>query len=118
LTSGVPESRNAGLWNNVGQCCGSAGIADFLLQAASVFGDNAYLAQAESLTRDLLTRGVEDAYGLRFPHAEHRAKPQLVAAQTGFMQGAAGIGYWLLQLFAFAANRAPPPTLPDSPFGK
>jgi lantibiotic modifying enzyme len=116
LTSGVPQAMNPGLWNNVGQCCGSAGIADFLLHASGVLGDNAYLAQAEALTRDLLARGVLDDRGLRFPQAEHRVKPDLVVAQTGFMQGAAGVGLWLLRLHGFATNRGTSVAFPDSPY--
>ena len=28
-TSGLPARRYPGFWDNVGQCCGSAGVADF-----------------------------------------------------------------------------------------
>ncbi len=29
MESGVPEQEVEGFWNNVGVCCGSAGVADF-----------------------------------------------------------------------------------------
>ena len=38
--------------------------------------------------------------GLRWVQAEHRVRPELLVAQTGYMQGAAGIGMWLLRLDA------------------
>ena len=31
LQSGIPEQRTPGFWNNVGICCGSAGVAEFFL---------------------------------------------------------------------------------------
>lgn len=31
LQSGIPEKQTPGFWNNVSQCCGSAGVADFFL---------------------------------------------------------------------------------------
>jgi hypothetical protein len=39
-----------------------------------------------------------------------------VAAQTGWMQGASGIGGWLLRLDAFQQQREWPLRFPDSPF--
>lgn len=117
LTSGVPERSDPGLWDNVGTCCGSTGIAEALVHAAEWTGDNAYFAQAQALTRDALARGVRDARGLRFPSAEHRIHPELRIAQAGLMQGAAGVGLWLLALDAFTAGRRPGFVLPDSPFG-
>lgn len=43
-------------------------------------------------------------------------KPELLVAQTGYIQGAAGIGAWLLQLDAFERRRRSSITFPDSPF--
>ena len=59
---------------------------------------------------------MRDTGGIRWPHAEHRTRPAEVAAQTGWMQGAAGIGAWFLHLDAFERGAAPPIRLPDSPF--
>jgi lantibiotic modifying enzyme len=117
LQSGVPESRTAGFWNNVGLCCGSAGIADFFLELHRATGDGAYLEFARRLSEDVLARATRDATGIRWIHAEHRVKPNLLVAQTGLMQGAAGIGLWLLRLDAFEKRRRPGILLPDSPFG-
>jgi hypothetical protein len=43
-------------------------------------------------------------------------RPDLLVAQTGFMQGAAGVGTFLLHLDAHGRGREPRIVLPDSPF--
>jgi hypothetical protein len=48
--------------------------------------------------------------------AEHRVQPQLLVAQTGYMQGAAGIGMWLLRLDAGERGGTPFVRFPDSPW--
>lgn len=116
LASGIPAERPPGFWNNVGQCCGSAGVASFLLQGPHGENRERYVALARELTRDLLERGTRDGSGLRWVHAEHRVRPELLQAQTGYMQGAAGIGLWLLQLDAFEQGGAERLRLPDDPF--
>jgi lantibiotic modifying enzyme len=116
LTSGIPATATPGFWNNVGQCCGSAGVAEFFLALHRSSGRQDYLAFAHRMTDNLLARGTRDADGLRWTHAEHRVRPELMQAQTGFMQGAAGIGTWLLHLDAFEVKRRPLISLPDSPF--
>jgi hypothetical protein len=68
------------------------------------------------MTADLLARGTRDAQGLRWVQAEHRVQPQLLVAQTGYMQGAAGIGMWLLRLDAAERGRTPFVRFPDSPW--
>ena len=59
------------------------------------------------------TRG---AGGMEWIQAEHRIKPDLLVAQTGYMQGAAGIGMLLLRLDDLERNKKPAVTFPDSPF--
>ena len=48
--------------------------------------------------------------------AEHRERPDFVEAQTGYMQGAAGIGSFLLHLATFDAEVIAKIPLPDVPF--
>jgi lantibiotic modifying enzyme len=116
LRSGIPESQTPGFWNNVGQCCGSAGVGEFFLALHRATGKPEYIAFARRMTANLLERGTRDAAGMRWTHAEHRVKPEFVQAQTGFMQGAAGIGTWLLHLDGFEQKRQPFLRLPDSPY--
>jgi lantibiotic modifying enzyme len=107
LVSGIPGQRTAGFWNNVSQCCGSAGVAEYALHLQRLTGDARYRDLAERLTADLLARGTRDAAGLRFVQAEHRIQPELLIGQTGWMQGASGIGSWLLRLDSAAAGSVP-----------
>ncbi len=116
LHSGIPEKRTPGFWDNVSQCCGSAGVAEFFLDLHRVTKDRQYLAFARRLTDDLLRRAARDEKGTRWRGAEYRVKPDLLTAQTGYMQGAAGIGMWLLHLDGFERGHGGLVTLPDSPF--
>lgn len=115
--SGVPRMRPPGFWNNVGRCCGNAGVADFYLDLYGVLGERGYLSLAREMAEDLLERASRDGDGLRWVQAEHRVQPDNLAAQTGYMQGAAGIGSLLLRLHAVESGAPSPVVLPDSPFG-
>ena len=116
LKSGIPERQTDGFWNNVSQCCGSAGVAQFFLDLNRVKPNATYLAFSKKVTADLLSRGTRDEKGLRWVQAENRVQPTVLKAQTGYMQGAAGIGMWLLKLDAAERNRAGFVRLPDTPF--
>jgi lantibiotic modifying enzyme len=116
LTSGIPRQRPEGFWNNVSQCCGSAGVAQFFLDLHGVTHDGKYLAFAQTMTDDLLARATRDGKGTRWVQAEHRVRPELLVAQTGYMQGAAGIGMWLLRMDAAQRGRAAFVRFPDSPW--
>jgi lantibiotic modifying enzyme len=115
-TSGVPERQTPGFWNNASQCCGSAGIAEFFLALHRATGEAVYLAHARRVSAQLVATATRDAAGTRWIQAEHRRKPTEVAAQTGWMQGAAGVGAWFLHLDAFDRQGPAPIGLPDSPF--
>jgi lantibiotic modifying enzyme len=116
LESGIPEKLTPGFWNNVSQCCGSAGVGQFFLDLHRARGDDRYLGFAKRMTGDLLRRGTRDEKGLRWVQAEHRVQPKLLIAQTGYMQGAAGIGMWLLRLDAAEKQRTPFVRFPDTPW--
>src|SRR5215471_2375407 len=87
LTSGIPETRTPGFWNNVSQCCGSAGVAQFFLDLYGVTRDPRYLAFAQKMTDDLLARATRDDRGTRWVQAENRAEPNNLTALTGYMNG-------------------------------
>jgi lantibiotic modifying enzyme len=100
IAQGVPERRTEGFWNNVSQCCGNAGVAEYFIsryQRSRQAGDLAY---ARRHADDLLRRGTVDSDAERWVQAENRVSPAAVAAQTGWMQGAAGVGAMLLHLDA------------------
>ncbi len=114
--SGIPAKATPGFWNNVGACCGSTGVADFFLSYYEDTGDPAALAFAREMTSQITARATRDAQGTRWVHAEHRVQPGNLAAQTGWMQGAAGIGAWYLRLDGFERKRPRLVVFPDSPF--
>lgn len=116
LVSGVPEQRLPGFWNNVGPCCGDAAIARGFFDLYRAYGSAHYLRFSQRVTADLMRRATLDERGMRWVQAENRAEPDKLTAQTGFMQGAAGIGTWLLHLDAGSQRRPPLVRLPDSPF--
>ncbi len=115
LNSGIPEKQTPGFWNNLGQCCGSAGVADFFLDLGKLTGDSGYAEYSRRVVRNLLSRATPTpGDGLKWIHAEHRVKPECVYAQTGYMQGAAGIGMLLLRMDGEEKGRGF--RLPDSSF--
>jgi lantibiotic modifying enzyme len=115
-TSGIPEKRTTGFWNNVSQCCGNAGVADFFIELHRTYHTPTALPFARRVTADLLRRATDDQAGLRWIQAEHRVRPDFCVAQTGYMQGAAGIGTLLLKLDAVDRHARPRIVLPDSPY--
>ena len=116
IESGIPEKQTPGFWNNVSQCCGSAGVAEFFLNLHRVTADHTYLDFAKRVTAQLLSKATRDRDGMRWIQAEHRVRPELLVAQTGYMQGAAGIGMLLLHLDGFQRGKKPSIIFPDSPF--
>lgn len=111
----VPE-RSPGFWNNVSRCCGNCGISEFFLGLHRHTGDARHLAFAEQVAHDTLARATAEGDGLKWIQAEHRVRPELLVAQTGLMQGAAGIGLAMLHLDGARQGRKPLVTLPDDPF--
>jgi lantibiotic modifying enzyme len=118
LKSPIPQERTPGFWNNVSQCCGNAGVAEFFLTLYQMEGKKKYRNYAWLHTQDLLKRATSDAQGLRWIQAENRTEPEAVAAQTGYMQGAAGIGILLCHWLELEQGKKQLIRLPDEPYGK
>jgi lantibiotic modifying enzyme len=113
---GAPVERSPGYWNNISQCCGSAGVGEFFLSLERLEPGRGHLPVARRAAEDIALRATESDGGLKWVQAEHRVRPDFQVAQTGFMQGAAGVGTFLLHLDAHTRGRAPRIVLPDSPF--
>jgi lantibiotic modifying enzyme len=116
MTSGIPEKRTPGFWNNVSQCCGSAGVAEFFLALHRATREKEFFIFAKRVADDLLARATREGNGSKWVQSEHRVRPELLVAQTGYMQGAAGIGILLLHLDAEMKGKRPSIIFPDSPF--
>lgn len=117
VESGVPEKGTPGFWNNAGICCGLAGVGEFFLDLYQALGDKSYLEFSKRVTARLLAKALLENGRMSWVQAEHRTRPDYLFAQTGYMQGAAGIGTFLLRLDAASRGRRGKTVFPDSPFG-
>jgi lantibiotic modifying enzyme len=118
LDSGIPQKRTPGFWNNESICCGTAGVGDFLLHLYRLTKERRYLEGCERMAAELLRQATPEGDGLKWVSAEFRVRPEFRVAQNGYMQGAAGIGSFLLRLDAARRGLPPGPALPDCPFGE
>lgn len=118
LESGIPEKETPGFWNNDGICCGLAGVGEFFLDLSRALKDKAYLDFCRRVTSRLLAKASVEDGRMFWVQAEHRVRPDFLVAQTGYMQGAAGIGMFLLRRDAASWGKRWEIIFPDSPFEK
>jgi lantibiotic modifying enzyme len=116
LATGAPETRSAGLWQNLGQCCGDAGIGDYALSLFRTTGKKLYLDLAQRIANYAITQSEFVDGGRFWQQAEHRNRPDFLESQTGYMQGAAGLGSFLLHLATVEGRNPSKITLPETPF--
>lgn len=100
---GAPATRSAGWWNNHSQCCGDAGLGDSALAMWQATGDDGYLDLAIACADVVANQSSIGVDGRWWMQAEHRARPKFTQAQTGYMQGAAGIGSFLVHMATSSA---------------
>ena len=113
---GIPETRPEGYWNNVSQCCGDAGAGDFFLSLHASGLDPDGLSFARHLGDYLIQEAAQEGEKARWIQAENRTQPENVVAQTGWMQGAAGVGAFFLHLNGAEKGRPARVVFPDSPW--
>ncbi len=118
LALGAPEQRSPGFWNNVSQCCGDAGAGELGLELYEESADPGYLDLAKRVAASIAARGEQAAAGICWVQAEHRSRPDFLVAHTGYMQGAAGIGSFLVHLHDVVSGARVPSKIPfpDSPW--
>lgn len=117
VESGIPEERTLGFWDNVSQCGGNAGVGEYFLALQRTMPDPTYEQMVHRVAKDTLRRATETHDGgLKWVQAEHRTLPDRRLAQTGFMQGAAGVGTFFLHVDALEEERSLPIAWPDAPF--
>lgn len=117
MVSGIPEQRTTGYWNNISQCCGHIGVAQYCIDLARYHRTPTAGAFMKRLVDDTMRRaGRSDDTGLYWIQAENRTQPENLVAQTGFMQGAAGVGTFFLQLDALERGERWRFPQPDTPF--
>lgn len=114
IASGAPEKQSPGYWNNISQCCGNAGVGEFFINLQRRAPSAEYQAMIDRVRANTLSRATAEGDGLKWIQAENRVSPNDVVAQTGYMQGAAGVGAFYLHADALAKGRAPAIIWPDS----
>jgi lantibiotic modifying enzyme len=112
---GAPETRSKGFWRNHGQCCGDAGVGEFALLMGRRTGETGYVDLARRCADEILRQSELKDGARRWVQAEHRDRPEFLEAQTGYMQGAAGIASFLLHLDTTLAGQPVKIALPDWP---
>ena len=115
-TSGIPERRAPGFWDNVAACCGSTGVGRFFLGLHRRTGDADHLAFARTMADDIVGRATVDEHGVRWSNIEHRAPDPVLPPGIGYMQGAAGIASFLFELGRFLGGDGSYRRWPDDPF--
>ena len=118
IRSGIPERETPGFWNNAGICCGLAGVGEFFLDLYRELGDKTYLDFSKRVTSRLLSKATVEDGRMSWLQAEHRTRPDYLFAQTGYMQGAAGIGTFLLRMALLDRTKARRIVFPDTPFAR
>ena len=104
--SGLPARLYPGFWDNLGQCCGTAGVGEMALDCYQETGDARWLEWSGTLADDVLERSIADGDGVRWSQTEHRVSPPELPPAVGWMQGAAGVAGWLLRLGRVRRDRA------------
>ena len=115
IASGVPEKQSPGYWNNISQCCGNAGVGEFFLSLQRQAPTAEHAQMIRRVAANTLERATPEGDGLKWIQAENRVSPTEVVAQTGYMQGAAGVGSFYLHADALSKGRKPAIVWPDSP---
>lgn len=117
---GVPEKQSVGYWNNIGICCGTSGIVQFLINLSIVSGtDVADLSDTLDTAGSILLgqkEKQESGRGTAFPIAFERVKPQNISRSISYAGGAAGVGAALLQLYLWKDGRYSWHRLFDDPY--
>jgi lantibiotic modifying enzyme len=98
--SRLPARLYPGYWDNLGRCCGTAGVGEFLLDRYQATADTALLDWADTLAADVLARTVTTPDGVTWSNTEHTKTPPQLPPEPGLMQGTAGIAAWLARLHA------------------
>ena len=112
-----PNKQTPGFWNNVSQCCGIGRRRAILPRSSPrAVGCRLPRIRKEDDRRSARARHARRKRPALGPGRDTASGPSSLVAQTGYMQGAAGIGVWLLRLDAAETGRTTFIRLADTPF--
>lgn len=104
-TSGLPRRLRPGFWDNVGRCCGTAGVLALALDREVERRDGRDFA--DILVTDLAQLAEVDDAGARWHNLEHRHDPPELEPRVGWAWGNAGIIPELLRHARLRTGRDP-----------
>ncbi len=105
------HSGSRGIGNRIGQY-----FIDLARHDRALAGGLEPNAMVNRVSSNTLSRATKDEQGLRWVQAENRTQPENLVAQTGFMQGAAGVGTYFLQRHALESRKRWITPFPDTPW--
>jgi lantibiotic modifying enzyme len=105
--SRLPARLYPGYWDNLGRCCGTAGVGQLLLDRYQATRDPALLSWADTLADDVVGRALPTPSGVTWSNTEHTRTPPDLPPEPGLMQGATGIAAWLARLHALHTSADP-----------
>ncbi|GAB2021487.1 hypothetical protein RyT2_05610 [Pseudolactococcus yaeyamensis] len=118
IATGAPEKHSTGYWQIHCQCCGSAGVLQFLTEAYIASKNEKYLTYALRTADAILGEGhIDETQTAKWYQAWTRTKPADIQNHLGYLIGDAGLGGAYAELYGFLA--VPDYTairLPDDPF--
>ena len=114
---GVPEVQSAGCWNTTCLCCGTAGIAQFMISCYLVTGEEEFREVALTAGRILLGERKEyGEYAVSWPIGFERIHNDLITEPISYWQGSTGNAAALLQLYLFVNGKYKWDRLFDDPY--
>ncbi len=99
LAAGAPENHSEGYWYTANLCCGTAGMVDLFLGLWAESKEVKWLHAARRASDHLLGWARDAEKGITWNLALDRVSPKAVTAPIGLYDGAAGIGWVLLQMY-------------------
>ena len=109
LATGAPEVHSPGYWNTHCYCCGTAGFTNLFLGIWAENGDKKYLEYAKRAARQMLGNSTKIASKGKVERKWYQsfvgAQPDRITTNIGMYDGAAGVGWALLQTYAALTDR-------------
>ena len=116
LAAGAPENHSEGYWYTANLCCGTAGMVDLFLGLWAETKEVKWLHAARRASDHLLGWARDAEKGITWNIALDRVSPQAVTAPIGLYDGAAGIGWVLLQMYTALTGKFHTFRAIDDPF--
>ena len=102
LNTNAPNVHSEGYWHFYGQCCGTAGMIEFFIDLNKEWPDDKFSKLTYEAGEKILSEGVLDTDGAKWPQAFWRVDPSHITIDLGYFDGAAGIAVSLIHIYQAA----------------